>query len=180
MPERDSETSFDDCYNELWSEVVAFASNRVGRDDAADVAQEVFVVVDRRWADAPSDPYDLRLWVYGVARRTCANHLRSRNRFERLRAKLAGVERGRAVPSDQNPSASAIAREVLAMARLRSEDDKELLILMLEEWTVQQIAALLGLSVPATNSRIHRLRNHLRGQFPDLLSNDETPGRGVP
>ncbi len=124
-------------------------------------------MVDRRWDDLPVASDELRLWVYGIARKVCANHARSQLRFERLRAKI-GVLDPRRDTYEEDYSASSIARDLLKAARLKSEEDGELLLLMLEDTSLSDIAGRLEISEAAANSRIHRLRKHLREQLPDF------------
>jgi DNA-directed RNA polymerase specialized sigma24 family protein len=56
-------------------------------EDAADVVAETFLVAWRRIDDLPPGR-EGRLWLYGVARRVCANHLRGVRRRHRLAERL--------------------------------------------------------------------------------------------
>lgn len=56
--------------------ILGYALRRVAApEDAADVVAETFLIAWRRCADVPPGG-EARLWLYGVARRVLANHVR--------------------------------------------------------------------------------------------------------
>src|SRR5437870_8309145 len=69
------------------AEVWRLAAHVVGRDDADDVTQDTFL---RAWRALPSYRGDAagRTWLLAIARRSCADALRSRVRRRRLHARL--------------------------------------------------------------------------------------------
>lgn len=63
-------------------ELLAYCARRVGRNEAEDVAADVFAVAVRR-----SDEIDwttVRPWLFGIARGVLANRWRSLQRRQRL------------------------------------------------------------------------------------------------
>jgi DNA-directed RNA polymerase specialized sigma24 family protein len=70
-------------------------------DDAADVIAETFLTCWRRLEEVPPGS-EARLWLFGVARRTLANHHRGERRrlalADRLRDDLAAAYRRPPVP----------------------------------------------------------------------------------
>ena len=123
------------------ADVWRLASHLVGRDDADDVTQDAFV---RAWRALPAYRGDAaaRTWLLAIARRACADHVRSQVRRRRL-AGLAGM-RDRGTPSralaadpagattvqalvdalpDDRRSRVARAREQLAAALRASDSD---------------------------------------------------------
>src|SRR4051794_32625406 len=67
--------------------IIGYAARRCAEhSDAADVAAEVFVVAWRRLDEIAEG--EERLWLFGVARRVVANHLRGRVRRNRLADRL--------------------------------------------------------------------------------------------
>lgn len=155
--------------------MLTFCANRVGRDHAEDVAQEVFLVVYRKLRKLPDDAVEQRPWVLGVARNKVREHLRSQNRQSRLLHVLGSVRPA----SDSDPGAEAAASDAgwraLQRAALRSSDDYELLIMLLEDRQRDEMASILQISETAVTSRIHRLRRVLEDQGiraslrPDLI-----------
>ena len=63
-------------YAETFEPLLAYAMRRVEqRADAADVVAETFLTAWRRRAELPGDS-EVKLWLFGVARRVLANHHR--------------------------------------------------------------------------------------------------------
>jgi RNA polymerase sigma-70 factor (ECF subfamily) len=107
-------------YAEQFDALLGYALRRVDRaEDAADVTADTFLVAWRRIDDVPEGE-EARLWLYGVARRTLANHRRGEGRRgslgERLRRDLAT-----SVP-DHAPEVSERATLRSAMHRLADRD----------------------------------------------------------
>lgn len=99
--------------------LLAYAMRRVDQpDDAADVVAETFLIAWRRSRDMPPEA-EVRLWLYGVARRVLANHHRAGTRRERLGERLRQrLRNGVAVdPGSQVPERLTVRA---ALARLGS------------------------------------------------------------
>jgi RNA polymerase sigma factor (sigma-70 family) len=139
--------------------LLGFALRRVDRaEDAADAVAETFLVAWRRWDDVPSP--QVRLWLYGVARRVLANQRRGEVRRTalggRLRQELAMV-----LPDVSN---AVVERDVItaAVSRLAERDREVLQLAAWEELTPAEIAEVLGVSAVAVRSRLSRSRARLR------------------
>lgn len=154
---------FEALYAAHHPQVFGYVMRRCDRaDDAADTIAETFLVAWRRLDEAPTGD-QLRLWLYGVARRILANQRRGEHRrlalAERLRSEL--VANGLPAVAVDGSSGSAHALGA-ALASL-SPDDRELLTLEAwEELSSQQIAKVLGCSSAAARTRLHRARRRLR------------------
>lgn len=146
--------------------LTAYALRRTSTQaDAEDVVSETFAVAWRRFDALPRDEHDQRLWLYGVARKTLANHRRGVARAQRLSRRLE-LEAGYAAASqpqlDQAPGTAA----ALEAMRLLNEPDQELLRLaMWEELRHADIAKVMGMSVPNVAVRLHRAKRRLRNRF---------------
>jgi RNA polymerase sigma-70 factor, ECF subfamily len=128
-----------------------------GADDAADVVAETFLVAWRRLDDAPVE--EVRLWLYGVARRVLANHRRGERRRSQLADQLQSDLAGR----DLAPAGQDEFAELAAAFRSLPHGDRE--VLALEAWEqldAGEIAAVLGCSRNAARIRLHRARRRLR------------------
>jgi RNA polymerase sigma-70 factor (ECF subfamily) len=166
----------DDRFRRLYAEnfdaLLGYALRRVDRaEDAADIVGDAFLVAWRRLGDVP-DGHDARLWLYGVARRTLANHRRGEGRRsalgERLRAEL-----GAYVP---DPSYTVVERHTNAdaLARLADRDREVLQLAAWEGLEPREIAAVIGVSAVAVRTRLSRSRARLRA----MLGNDsQLPGQ---
>lgn len=152
---------FEALYTEHYAAVSTYVRRRTDHpDDTADVIAETFTTAWRRLDHVP--PGDrARLWLYGVARRTLANHRRGESRRTALTTRLSeeltdwlGSEVGQA------PGAT---RE--AFMRL-SEDDRELLSLVgWEGLGNAEIAKVLGCTRMAVRQRLHRARKRFAAEL---------------
>jgi RNA polymerase sigma factor (sigma-70 family) len=153
------EARFARLYADHSPDVLAYALRRAERpEDAAEVLAETFLVAWRRFGDVPAAE-EARLWLYGVARRTLANHRRGELRraqlSRRLQAELSAAGPARAVPELER------AAMVGALKHLDRIDQEVLLLAGWEELEPAQIARVLGISAVAARGRLHRARRRL-------------------
>lgn len=128
--------------------------------DAADLLNETFLVVWRR-ADAAPAGEALRPWVYGVARKVLANHRRSAVRRSALAARLR--DELIAARSSESTPASDIEESVRAAIRMLPDRQREVVMLVYwEGFSLDEIAAILGM--PASTVRSHHARARKRLQ----------------
>lgn len=173
-----AEARFRKLYADHGREILAYALRRVGDpEDAADVLAETFLVAWRRSADIPVGP-EARLWLYGVARRTLANHRRGELRRarlnERLRAELADAI------SDWTPPEDGAGEAIAALGRLDPRDRELLRLTAWEELSPRQAATVLGLSAVAARSRLHRARRRLRRELENCGTDPQRQGTSNP
>lgn len=157
--------------------ILRYALRRVASpEDAADVVAETFLTAWRRLLDVPPNS-EVRLWLFGVARRVVANQVRGEGRRHRL------GERLRLEVLQQLPAAD-VADEVLevraAIARL-AEMDREILTLSIwEQLAPREIAEVLGLSAPVVRTRLSRARSRLRAELDGDVQQVAGHVQGVP
>jgi len=152
-------------YEAYHANVLAYCIRRVGRDDAPDLAAEVFAVAWRRLEAVPRGEESLP-WLYGVAYRVVSHHWRSRGRRRRLRTKIAALPAAAA----EGPEAQLVQRHeydlvLRAMSRLRALDQEVLRLSVWEEQSHDQVAVSLGSTVPAVRQRVHRAKRALLREF---------------
>lgn len=142
--------------------------------DVEDVAQEVFLVVHRRFAEYdPERP--VRPWLFAFAARVAANHSRlARHRRERL----DGGGHAHREDGGDGPEARAAASEARAQLLQALEQvpfDRRTVVVMheLDGCTAPVIAEALGLPVNTVYSRLRlgrqeltRAVRELRGEQP--------------
>jgi len=153
------EETFRGLFSQHYGPVYAYCARRIGRDDAADAASDVFTVAWRKIRRVPMEPKTLP-WLYGVAHNVVANHRRSRARKERLDARMA--RHGDRTWTDQPGGLDA----VLTLLR---DDDRE--ILMLAAWEglgPEDLGRALGCSRNAATVRLHRARTRLSAAWDDV------------
>lgn len=145
--------------------ILAYLAKRVDEpEDAADLLAEVFVVAWRRRHVLPSGDGG-RLWLYGVARRTLANHRRGDQRRAAATRELAAAlaQWGAAHPPDE---ATTAVRQ--ALARL-PERDREIITLV--EWdglSPSEAAQVVGVLPSSARSRLQRARARLASELRDV------------
>jgi RNA polymerase sigma-70 factor (ECF subfamily) len=136
--------------------IYLFALRRVGAPEVAeDIAAEVFLEATLRWK--ASDVRDPLPWLYGVARRKTADHLR------------VAARRPAEALTEQVPASSGGPHEALELQELRRmvealppEQREALLLHYLEGLTAEQIGIVMGRTRAAVNSLLQRARHSLR------------------
>jgi DNA-directed RNA polymerase specialized sigma24 family protein len=93
-----AESRYRSLFEAHFAEIWKFARRRCdSSQDADDVTFETFAVAWRRRDDAPAR--EVRLWLFGVARRILVNHRRSTERQAKVRVYLAETA-GHEAPSE--------------------------------------------------------------------------------
>lgn len=153
-------------YAAHFDRLLGFALRRVDRpEDAADVVAETFLVAWRRLGDVPPGD-EARLWLYGVARRTLANHHRGSGRRDRLGHRLR-EQLATCAPDPAERIVDTLAVEK-ALATLGSADREVIQLALWEGLEPREIAVVLRTTSIAVRSRLSRARARLR----DQLGND--------
>ena len=160
------EQRFRRVYASNFPALLAYAARRVDQpEDASDVVAETFLVAWRRRGHLP--PHDeIRLWLYGVARRVLANHHRGGARRERLGERL----RQRIVAAVSRDPAGEVPQRLQVRAALALLDEPDRELIMLTAWEglqPREAAEVLGISAGAARTRLSRARARLREAIGD-------------
>ena len=165
MEHHERHEQFKRLYTEHYAAVLGYCVRRIDRQQAQDVASDVFVVAWRRFDDIPTGDATLP-WLYGVAARTLANHRRSAARRHNLGTKLLGLAR---------PNASAAETQVIrrvedqrmidAINRLSDNDRETLLLSAWEGLPASQLATRFGISLKAAEKRLTRAKKRLAAEL---------------
>lgn len=194
--EDDRSERFEAFYGAHHQSIAAYVRRRVIEHDVEDVIAQVFLVAWRRFETIPPPP-EGRLWLFGVARRMVADHRRSTIRRRRLNERLAEEARG--------PARSAGTFEATqlridrAMRALRPGEREVLRLILWDDVSHAEAAALLGCTANAVELRYRRARNHFRAAFlpraparprqrqallaspvPRMSSGEQPPGGSMP
>lgn len=147
--------------------------------NADDVAQDVFLIVQRRIAD-----YDgrstMQAWIFGILVRIVRDHRRS---FRRRGAHHEALDFNRATCATSEPTpVEQLEREqrVRMVDRLLGEldEDKRTLLILseLEEWTLREIAEFYGSNINTIYSRLRAAkRDFERAYKRSKISEEELP-----
>jgi RNA polymerase sigma-70 factor (ECF subfamily) len=156
-------------------------------EDAGDVAQESLISMARSLRDFRGDA-SISSWLFTIARRFCIRK-RRRSAFapasdESLDAPGADAARRLADPAP-NPEQTAANRELEA-ALVRAIDaldppQREVLILRdVEGLSAPEVATVLGISVDAVKSRLHRARVAVREALIPTFGGPALAALGAP
>ncbi|MFD5625465.1 MULTISPECIES: RNA polymerase sigma factor [unclassified Streptomyces] len=150
-------------FRPTYRRVTAYCLRRTGEAAAHDAVAEVYAVAWRRRRQLPDDDEEAVLWLLGIARRVIANQERGRRRWARLLLRIA--ERGRPdPPHGGDPSDTGEAADGLsaALALLPASDRELLRLAYWDDLSRAGIASVLGISVGAVDTRMHRARQRLK------------------
>ncbi|ROR95962.1 RNA polymerase sigma-70 factor (ECF subfamily) [Salana multivorans] len=148
------------------SDLLGYLLRRTDRDDAPDVLSEVFVTVWRRRDVVPEDPTRARMWLFGVARRTLANHRRSRSRAsaltERLQTALTDALPALREAGFPGSESGERAREVRAAVQALPPRQRELVALVhWDGFSLTEAAEIAGIRASTARSHYARARERL-------------------
>jgi RNA polymerase sigma-70 factor (ECF subfamily) len=178
MPARDG-PEFTSLYAAYHARVLAYVSRLIGREEADDVTQEVFVKVSRSLGSL-KDPSKVATWIYTIALNTIRDAARSRAfRIDRIPAGSGDPEAGGAVEArsshpgaagGRTPEEIAIRNEMVAcyldFVNQLPPDSREVYMLSeFEGLSSRDIARRLSLSVGAAKIRLHRARTKLNDEL---------------
>ena len=156
-PEGHRRERFERLFERYHPEVRAYVLRRAPQAIVDDVVSETFLVAWRALDCVPGEPLP---WLYGVARRTLANHRRGHLRSAALSARLM---RTLVQPTEQEELVSAEVKPQLrdALLALTVREREALLLVAWEGLSPAQAARALGCSSAAFRVRLHRARGHL-------------------
>lgn len=154
--------------------LLAYFSRRVQPvEDAADLLSETFVVAWRKVAEIPADPTEVRLWLFGVARKILSQHRRGAVRRTMLADRARTLLRHGAVAglngqAHEDEDLSAHVRELI---RFLNPTEQEIIALVYwDGFTQEEVARIMGRPSATIRSKLARARSHLREQ---LIKSDD-------
>lgn len=151
-------------------------------EDAKDVVQDTLLAAARGLRDFRGAS-SLSTWLYAVARSFCIKKRRARKDAPEQLLPLDEVEASEAPSSDMPPDEAAAGHELgAALDRAIGSLDpasREVLVLRdVEGLTAPEVAEVLGSSVAAVKSRLHRARAEVRARLEPFVSTDASPSTG--
>lgn len=169
-----NELKFDDIYNEFHDKLLCYLQRMVGANDAEDVAQEVFVKIDKGLEEFKGQS-SLSTWVYRIATNAALDRIKSRARRQEsklLISEESGDETVNVCAEEPSLSAEreAIRNEMNDCIRefvdKLPESYRTVIILSeLKDLKNQEIAEILGIGLDAVKIRLHRARVKLKEEF---------------
>ena len=148
-------------YDAYRGRVVACAARLIGRSDAEDVAEEVFIKVGRS-LETLIDPGKLSSWIYSITLNTVRDLIRARS--SRPEVSTAQPESDAASgEGERTPEEIAIRNEMIAcyldyVGQLPPAAYEVYVLSEFEDLSNDQIARRLGLRLSTVKMRLHRAR----------------------
>jgi RNA polymerase sigma-70 factor (ECF subfamily) len=165
---RDDICDFDAIVARHQPQVARLAHRLLGwRDRSAveDVVQDVFLVALTRLKGFRGDS-TVATWLAGITINQCRAH----RRRSFLRLKWLGEKWNRHDTNHQPPDVEETSQRVRdAVGRLPLRDREVIVLFYLEDFSVAQIAQLLGVKNNAIEVRLHRARQRLKTQLAGLI-----------
>jgi RNA polymerase sigma factor (sigma-70 family) len=147
----------------------AYASRRLGRDLADDVAAETFLVAFDRWRRFDTTHGSARPWLFGIASRLIAGQQRSEARRYEAIARADSAAMGGDIAdrfADQvvvNLDARAVrGRLATALNDIAPSDREVLLLVAWAELSCEETARVLEIPAGTARSRLHRARKRIQ------------------
>ena len=147
---------FEQIYAEHHEAVRAYVRRRVHEDAVDDLVSETFLVCLRKVDSVPEEALP---WLYGVARKTLANHRRKAAR----RAPVDVVAAG-----EPDPVGDGVLAQ--AFAELGERDREVLRLVAWEGLSLREAAVVLGCSAVACRVRYHRAKSRLASRLSTSAS----------
>lgn len=152
--------------------VIGTVARMIGTADAEDIAQQVFLNV---WKSAPRWRPDAKVitWLMTITRRLVFNEARRRSRT-RIVPRQPEDESPEYPDTKPSPDKEILEREMHAAieAAMESLPERERMVVVLrrhEAMPYEEIAAVLGTTVPSVKSLLFRARSTLREKLSGYL-----------
>jgi RNA polymerase sigma-70 factor, ECF subfamily len=154
--------------------------------EAEDLAQVVFVQVYKSAARYRVEA-KFSTWLFTIARNLCLNELRRRSRHpaDSIEAAATPEEEGpgrqfedvrNVAPPERLVRAELVAKVSEALQDLPENQRTAILLYQEQEKSYEEIAGILGASLSATKSLIHRARETLKQRLKPYLKTGEWKG----
>lgn len=157
--------------HDRWLRTIVYT--RVGEPQAVDeVMQEVSLAAVRQKSPI-ADLSKVAPWLYRLAVTQSLLYRRKRGRQRKLTDSYAENRRPTEASREEDPLGWLLAderRQLIrtAMSRIPKRDAEILLLKHTEDWSYQEIAEHLGVSLSAVQARLHRARQRLRRELTAL------------
>lgn len=169
---------FNDIYKEFHEKLAHYLERMVGKNYAEDLAQEVFMKIDKSLKDFKGKS-SLSTWVYRIATNAALDKIKSRALRE-IKDKISlntHLEKAETENTDILVEETSLSAEREAVRNEMNECIREFVDRLPENYRTviilseikdlqnQEIADILGISLDAVKIRLHRARTRLKAEF---------------
>ncbi len=162
----DNQMTFEQIYELSRARVLRYLTRLVGDSEAEDLTQEVFVKV-YRGLEGFRDESRLLTWIYSIATNAALDRMRSPS-FKAVEpvenVELISIEAGQKNPTvEQQAIKEEMSSCIRRVVNRLPETYRTVIVLSdLEGFKDSEIAAILGLSLPAAKVALHRAHARLK------------------
>lgn len=160
----------------VWASVYRFSLNMCGADDAEDALQETLLTASEKLEDFRGAS-SFSTWLYAIARSVCTR----RNRRSKFAPKHhQDTTKLELTAPTSSPETVAEAKEHWrsvrrALSRMEQANREVIMLRDVEGLSAKEVAEVVGVSVSAVKSRLHRARAELR-RFLEERPYEAKPG----
>lgn len=172
---RISKQEFDDIYSVFHEKIHRYLVRLIGKSDAEDVTQEVFLKVHAALGNFRGES-SLSTWIYRIATNAALDHLRHSPRITtEIPSDDAEGEplrfRGEIPLIDQQLVRKEMNSCIRNVIKKLPEEYRTVIVLSeLEEFRNNEIAAILQVSLDTVKIRLHRARRKLKAELETICS----------
>ncbi len=145
------------------------------REDAEEIAQDIFVKAYRSLADFRGDS-KFSTWLYTIVRTSCITHLRKKRLDtisidnDRMVIQLENHESGFRANAVEQKSRHILVNQAI---RLLTPDDAQLITLFYKaEQSLEEIGLILGIGPNTAKVKLHRARQRLKDKMEKHFSDE--------
>ena len=183
-----TELEFSDIYDEYHEKLLHYLQRMIGKNDAEDVTQEVFVRIDNGLKDFEGKS-NLSTWVYRIATNAALDKMKCRSSREDSKTMTLNniskeSEAGnicleeKSLPAERQAIRNEMNECIREFVDRLPTDYKTVIILSeLKELKNQDIADILSVSLDTVKIRLHRARARLKEEFEagcEFYCNEDT------
>ncbi|MBP2643760.1 MAG: sigW [Firmicutes bacterium] len=169
---------FNDIYSSFQPKIYRYVVRLVGREEAEDLTQEVFIRVNKALNSLQKEE-QLAVWMYRIATNVAIDRMRNSS-FQRQQIKPMASDFAEADISDSVKDASFVGKTSVETQVIHNEmnkcirgiiemlpDNYRMVIILseLEGLPNKEIADILGLSLDVVKARLHRGRAKLKKEL---------------
>jgi len=155
--------NFLDIHDQFYERVRKFILASVRDDSVADdLVQDAFIRIQEN-LDSVKDPSKVSSWIFKIAHNLCQDHFRARKKSSSHQEIHDGLINLQETPLQKKVEQGEMSRCVQDQLNLLPESLRSILIFAdVMEFSHQEIADILGLSVENVKVRVHRARKKFK------------------